>query len=193
VVARRAANAAATAGEYAKTNYGGEVLVADGDKNSALGRLTQISGLIALFAGIVYALGMIALLVPIMRTYTAGDYSNSWYAVSLIPNISVAGHGLRPLVVGPIAYVAIVAFTLLSVTLWWFWRFRFAVRAYLAEVRTRPSTEGLRTRPPTERSRTRSILAWESIVAVIAGAVGFTVIILSVRTVFDLLVEAVRA
>jgi hypothetical protein len=61
----------------------------------------------------VYALGFIALIVPITRTYT-GEFPESWYAVSLFPNITVAGHGLRPLVQGPIAYLGIVAITVIA-------------------------------------------------------------------------------
>ena len=50
------------------------------------------SGLIALVGGMTYGLGLLALWIPISRTYTH-DLTAAWYAASLAPKTMVAGLG----------------------------------------------------------------------------------------------------
>jgi hypothetical protein len=53
----------------------------------------EASALLAVVGVGVYVLGLLALRVPLSRTYT-GDYAASWYAVSLVPRTTVVGQGL---------------------------------------------------------------------------------------------------
>ena len=52
----------------------------------------EISALFAIFAGATYLLGVVALVVPI-ATYYTHDFPTAWYAVSVVPNIALAGQG----------------------------------------------------------------------------------------------------
>jgi hypothetical protein len=75
-------------------------------KLGALDRLAKISGLIALFGGLVYALGFVALCVPLQFAYGM-EFNEAWYAASLVPNVGIAGHGVRQLLLGPLPYVLV--------------------------------------------------------------------------------------
>jgi len=65
-----------------------------------------VSGLVALLGALAYGLGLLALWVPIWRTYT-GDWQTAWFAVSLVPNTVVAGMGVLRIVAMPTFYFLI--------------------------------------------------------------------------------------
>ena len=54
--------------------------------------LGSAAGLVAGVGALTYVLGLLALWIPINRTYT-NDLDTAWYATSLIPNTMVAGIG----------------------------------------------------------------------------------------------------
>jgi hypothetical protein len=55
----------------------------------------------------VYLLGLLALIVPIWRTYTS-SLAGAWYAVSLVPRPLVAGLGVSQLLGAPLAAVVLL-------------------------------------------------------------------------------------
>jgi hypothetical protein len=54
----------------------------------------EASAFLGVLAVAVYCVGIVTLWVPLARTYTSGDYSTAWYAVSLIPRTTVIGKGI---------------------------------------------------------------------------------------------------
>src|SRR5215210_6782880 len=76
----------------------------------------EISALFAIFAGLTYLLGVVALVVPI-ATYYTHDFSTAWYAVSVVPNLALAGQGVSQLLGTPITILAAFAVPLMIRTL----------------------------------------------------------------------------
>jgi hypothetical protein len=68
-----------------------------------LERLGGIPAFVASLAASVYVLGLVALWAPIARTYTH-DINTAWYAVSLVPRVTVAGHGLKPVLIPVVVF-----------------------------------------------------------------------------------------
>jgi hypothetical protein len=71
-------------------------------------RFGGVSAFLAAMAAGIYILGLLSLLVPIAMTYT-NDFTAAWYAVSLIPTVTVAGQGVKQLVLGPLTYLLLTA------------------------------------------------------------------------------------
>jgi hypothetical protein len=69
--------------------------------------LGSAAGLVAGLAALMYVLGLLALWIPIHRTYTH-DLAAAWYAASLVPNTVVAGIGAGQFLATPLALVATV-------------------------------------------------------------------------------------
>jgi hypothetical protein len=80
--------------------------------------IAQVSGIITVIVGTIYALGLFALLLPILHEYDV-SFSNAWYMVSLVPKIVIAGHGVKSLVwpalftVIPIAFIVVMIMMLM--------------------------------------------------------------------------------
>jgi excisionase family DNA binding protein len=68
----------------------------------------EVSGLVVLFGALIYALGLVVLLIPIARVHTQ-DLSTAWHATFLVPRAVVAGLGMRQLVAYPL-FAAILVF-----------------------------------------------------------------------------------
>ena len=89
---------------------------------SVIGTIGQISGVITVVAGTIYALGMLTLLLPIYNSYDT-TFTTAWYMVSLIPKTTVAGYGAKSLLwpslatVLPIAFITVLVLTVFSL-LW---------------------------------------------------------------------------
>ena len=66
--------------------------------------IVEVSALFAVVAGTVYVVGLFALWVP-LATQITHDFSTSWYAVSLIPQVTVVGQGIRTLLGWPVLLV----------------------------------------------------------------------------------------
>jgi hypothetical protein len=69
-----------------------------------------LSAVLAATAAGIYAVGLLSIFLPIALKYT-NDFTTAWYAVSLIPNITVAGQGAKQLLVGPLG-VLLLAFSI---------------------------------------------------------------------------------
>jgi len=89
---------------------------------SVLGSIGQLSAVITVVAGTIYALGMLTLLLPIYNAYDT-TFATAWYMVSLIPKTTVAGYGAKSLLwpslatVLPIAFITVLVLTVFSL-LW---------------------------------------------------------------------------
>jgi len=66
-----------------------------------------VSGLAVLFGALIYALGLVVVFAPLLRTETH-DVSTAWHATFLVPRSTVAGLGVRQLVAFPLAAGALM-------------------------------------------------------------------------------------
>jgi MFS family permease len=82
--------------------------------NTFIERYGGVSALLAAIAAGIYVLGLVSLLVPIMATYSK-DFTAAWYAVSLVPNTTVAGQGVKQLVFGPLTYLLLASLLVLAI------------------------------------------------------------------------------
>jgi hypothetical protein len=71
-----------------------------------------VSASLAVSTGLVYSLGVVSLLLPLMVAY-GNDFATAWYAVSLISTAAIAGYGVRALAL-PLSLVAIILLNALS-------------------------------------------------------------------------------
>ena len=72
--------------------------------------LGEVSAFVGIVAGSIYILGLWGLLIPIANTYHQ-SFDVAWYAVSLMPRITVAGQGVKMLL-SPLILVGLVVITL---------------------------------------------------------------------------------
>src|SRR5215203_2417962 len=63
--------------------------------------IVEVSAFFAVIAGTVYVVGLFALWIP-LATQVTQDFSTSWYAISLIPHVTVVGQGIRTLLGWPV-------------------------------------------------------------------------------------------
>jgi uncharacterized membrane protein YhaH (DUF805 family) len=68
----------------------------NGAGKSSFTSFAELSALVVIFGVSIYVLGLFAVWVPITLTYTH-DFSTAWYAVSLVPQPTMAGFGVRQL------------------------------------------------------------------------------------------------
>jgi hypothetical protein len=76
------------------------------DDSIGIGDLATI---LTVGGGTIYVLGLIGLVIPIRRAFTA-DLAAAWYAVALIPKTVVAGHGARIWLRLPVVITALALF-----------------------------------------------------------------------------------
>ncbi len=75
--------------------------------------IVELSALFAVIATTVYVVGLFALWIP-LATQITHDFSTSWYAVSLMPQITVVGQGVKALLGYPLLIAsALIAFPFL--------------------------------------------------------------------------------
>jgi hypothetical protein len=84
--------------------------------SSYLQSVAQISGVVTIIAATVYALGVFTLVLPIANSYNS-TFAAAWYAVSVVPQTVVVGHGMKSLVWPSLALT--LATTLFALTMLW--------------------------------------------------------------------------
>ena len=84
--------------------------------SSYLQSIAQISGVVTIVAATVYALGVFTLVLPISNSYNS-TFDAAWYAVSVVPQTVVVGHGIKSLVWPSLALT--LATTLFALTMLW--------------------------------------------------------------------------
>src|SRR5215211_3278829 len=84
--------------------------------SSYLQSAAQISGVVTIIAATVYALGVFTLVLPIANSYNS-TFAAAWYAVSVVPQTVVVGHGIKSVVWPSLALT--LATTLFALTMLW--------------------------------------------------------------------------
>jgi hypothetical protein len=72
-----------------------------------LTNMAGVAAFVTVFAALIYALGLLALWMPITREFT-NDLFTAWYAVTLLPRPVIAGQGLGTFVGAPLINVVLL-------------------------------------------------------------------------------------